>query len=129
MNRIVLSLSSLAVILCLISSCKKKKDPEPEPENQAPTVSLLKPEEGISYDIVGSDTTFAIEANATDPDGLISKVEFYIDGTKIGEDNISPYSYDYTFAPNIGYTIKVIATDNEGKSTTKQFVQVVVIPK
>ena len=126
MNRIVLGFSTLGVILCLIISCKKD-DPEPK-ENQAPTVNVLKPEDGVSYDIVGSDTTFAIEVNASDPDGSIAKVEFYIDGSKIGEDISSPYSFEYTFLPNTGYTIKVIATDNTGKSTTKEFIEVVAIP-
>lgn len=127
MNRILLGIAALAATVCIVVSCKKD-DPDTTPQNQAPSLTILKPEDGISYGIDGADTTFAIEAVATDPDGSISKVEFFIDGSKIGEDVTQPYSYTYTFLPNTAYTIKGVATDNLGATTTREFVEVVAIP-
>ncbi|WP_216327669.1 Ig-like domain-containing protein [Deinococcus aestuarii] len=34
-----------------------------------------------------------LEADASDPDGRVSRVEFFINGTKIGEDDTAPYRF------------------------------------
>ena len=62
---------------------------------------------------------FTIEANATDEDSGIEKVEFYICGKLKGNDTTYPYTYNWT-RDRIRlfhiFKIKVIAYDNEGET-------------
>ena len=55
-----------------------------------PTVALTAPAEGAS--LIGT-VTFA--ATASDDRSTLSKVEFYLNGTLIGTDTSSPYSFSY----------------------------------
>ena len=83
--------------------------------NEAPTVSLTAPANNTSF---SAGQTITISANAADSDGSLSKVEFYRGSTKLGEDNSSPYSYNWTGAAQGSYAISAKATDNDGASTT-----------
>ncbi|MFM2393823.1 MAG: hypothetical protein RLZZ546_1805 [Bacteroidota bacterium] len=79
--------------------------------NALPIVSIESPITNALYNCSNSIT---IEVSATDVDGTISLVEFYLDGIKIGEDNFFPYSQ---VANNLsaGYrNLKVKAFDNLG---------------
>src|SRR5882672_1703707 len=58
-----------------------------------PTISLTSPSNNANF-IAGS--TITLSANALDSDGTVSKVEFFQGSVKLGEDNIAPYSYDWT---------------------------------
>jgi len=60
------------------------------PGNQAPTVSLSSPTAGASF---AQGATIPMAATASDPDGTINRVEFLIDGTVVGSDTTSPYSF------------------------------------
>ena len=92
---------------------------------QAPQVTITNPNNGDTVSGIVS-----IEATVVDkipsaknkkvekaPSGIL-KVEFYIDGTKVGEDTQSPYEYSWntTQVSNEGHTIKVKAIDNAGNS-------------
>jgi chitinase len=57
-----------------------------------------------------------IAATATDSDGSVSKVEFFIDGSKIGEDTSSPYAFAWTSTQGF-HTILAKATDNSANRT------------
>ena len=57
-----------------------------------PVVSITIPTSGASFDI-GDDVT--IQADASDIDGTVTKVEFYEGTTKLGEDTTSPYSFTW----------------------------------
>ena len=81
--------------------------------DQAPFVSITNPQnEGI----IRLTTTIEVEASDEAP-GEITKVEFYIDGTKVGEDTGNPYSYtwDATKVEDGDKEIKVIAYDSIGQ--------------
>jgi hypothetical protein len=52
--------------------------------NEPPLVAITAPADGTSYD--SSPQTIRIEAEASDEDGFVVKVEFFANGTKIGED-------------------------------------------
>jgi hypothetical protein len=95
--------------------------------NQAPEVKILKPQKALYIGnikilpryfrfskIYGSLT---IEAEATDEDSGIEKVEFYINGKLMGTDTNEPYIYGWRrdgFSIFGVFFIKVIAYDNEG---------------
>ncbi len=61
--------------------------------------------------------TYTLAADAFDPDGTITKVEFYLNGSKVGEDTTAPYSYDLIDHPFGQYDYRAMATDNEGNTT------------
>jgi hypothetical protein len=67
-----------------------------------------------------------IVASASDPDGSISKVEFYVGATKIGEDSVARYEFEWTNVPAGTYTLRARAYDNAGGSTFSLPVQVLV---
>ncbi|HEY3377484.1 MAG TPA: Ig-like domain-containing protein [Armatimonadota bacterium] len=79
--------------------------------NLPPWADLTGPAYGTLYNAPASIT---LTADASDQDGTISKVEFYANGTKIGEDTTAPYSYTWTNVPMGDYNLWVVATDDEG---------------
>ncbi len=91
--------------------------------NKAPIVNITAPANNTAYVAAAS---FTITANATDPDGNISKVEFYSGSTLLGSDATSPYSFNWNNVAEGTYTITVKATDNSGASTESAPVTVVV---
>jgi len=76
-------------------------------DNTAPFVSIINPVDG-SY-VKG---TITIQATATSQLG-VSKIEFYVDNTKIGEDTSSPYEISWNTAQvsDGDHTIKAKAYD------------------
>ncbi|MCR6643025.1 MAG: Ig-like domain-containing protein [Sporocytophaga sp.] len=91
--------------------------------NVAPTVSITSPLNNTTFTAPASVT---INANASDSDGSISKVEFYQGNTKLGEDLTSPYSYTWTSVAAGTYTLKAIAYDNATASTTSSLINITV---
>ncbi|MBX7052500.1 MAG: T9SS type A sorting domain-containing protein [Flavobacteriales bacterium] len=80
--------------------------------NNPPTISLNGPTTAIT------GTTVTYTATASDTDGSVSMVEFFINGNSLGTDNSSPYSIDYVTTFGNGQNVIAIATDNQGSSTT-----------
>ncbi|MCK4830739.1 6-bladed beta-propeller, partial [bacterium] len=78
--------------------------------DQAPSVLITNPQ---NEDIIRLTTTIEAEASDVDP-GWITKVEFYVDGTKVGEDTGNPYSYtwDATTVEDGDKELKIIAYDS-----------------
>jgi hypothetical protein len=96
-------------------------DVELAKQNTLPTISLTAP----SNLTIGQPIT--LSATATDSDGTISKVEFFSGSTKLGEDTSAPYQI--TWSPSlIGlYSLKAIATDNAGATTTSATVATAIV--
>jgi endoglucanase len=89
----------------------RRNDDQPgEGNNIWPTVSITAP---LNGDIFYQGEDIVIEANASDSDGNVTKVEFYCQGdTKLGEDTNAPYSYTWNNAPIGRYSLAARATDN-----------------
>jgi len=66
----------------------------------------------------------AINASASDSDGMISKVDFYQGSSLIGTATTSPYSISWTNVAAGTYTLTAKATDNGGAVTTSTAVTV-----
>ncbi len=92
--------------------------------NLAPVTSITSPVNNSTFVAAASIT---INANATDSDGSIAKVEFYNGTRLLGTDLTSPYSYNWTGVTAGSYSITTKATDNAGAVTTSAFVRVSVI--
>ena len=74
-------------------------------------VSITSPLDG---DMFTSGDDIVIEANASNVNGSVTKVEFFQGSTKLGEDTESPYSYTWNDV-NLGrYSLTARATDNNG---------------
>ena len=64
---------------------------QPVIPNIAPSVTLSRPADGVSYE---SNTTLTALASASDPDGEVANVSFFLDGEELGSVASSPYEYD-----------------------------------
>lgn len=83
--------------------------------NQAPDVVLTALETGQNLTIGQS---INLTATASDPDGAVAKVEFFINGTSIGADtnpNAGVYSVDWTPNTAGAFVVTTRALDDDGK--------------
>jgi hypothetical protein len=82
--------------------------------NNPPSVTLLAPINGAVFT---APTNILLSANASDPDGTISKVEFFQGATKLGETNNAPYQFSWSNVPAGSYSLTAKATDDSGATT------------
>jgi len=90
--------------------------------NQTPKVNITSPANGAQFvtgDIVN------ITATASDTDGTVSSVQFFVDGSSIGTDNVAPYTAAYTSAVGT-HSLTAKATDNQGAVKTSTVVAIIV---
>jgi hypothetical protein len=100
--------------------------------NLPPTVTIFSPTNGTVFIAPASFTLFA---NAQDPDGTISKVDFYSATNKIGEatnvvfysTNITAYALALTNLPAGTNIFTAIATDNNGATGTSAPVSITIL--
>lgn len=86
-------------------------------ENQLPSVTLVAP---VDEQVFPSGTHVSLLAEASDPDGGISKVEFFAGTTKIGEDHSAPYEWVWT-SPSLGqYELSAVAIDVDGAQVASE---------
>ncbi|MFN6379254.1 MAG: Ig-like domain-containing protein [Flavobacteriales bacterium] len=76
--------------------------------NNPPTVTVSAPTSAI----VG--TSITISATASDTDGSVTQVEFFVNNVSVGIDNSAPYSIQYTTTLGSEQIIRAVATDNQG---------------
>jgi uncharacterized repeat protein (TIGR02059 family) len=93
------------------------------PANQPPIINLSSPTKSTSYI---APATITIDAVASDPDGIVSKVEFYQGTVKLGERTSTPYSYTWKEVSAGTYSLTAVATDNKNSTATSVAVSVVV---
>jgi len=91
--------------------------------NLPPTTSITSPADNTSVLAPGS---ILIQANASDPDGTVAKVEFFQGATKLGEVTNSPYVFSWNSVPAGYYTLTTKATDNVGATFVSSPVNVFV---
>jgi uncharacterized repeat protein (TIGR02059 family) len=91
--------------------------------NRHPIVKISNPRKGNTYENL---STIEIDATASDPDGTVSKVEFYNGQTKLVELTSAPYTYIWKNVAAGSYTITAVATDNLSDTTISSPVEFVV---
>ncbi|OQY49313.1 MAG: hypothetical protein B6240_03610 [Desulfobacteraceae bacterium 4572_87] len=79
--------------------------------NAAPTVVITSPLDGDRFD---SGETVILSADATDPDGTIAQVAFFVNGVFLGVDADAPYSLSWEDVPEGAHLITAVATDDRG---------------
>ncbi|MFC1620223.1 ADP-ribosylglycohydrolase family protein [Candidatus Neomarinimicrobiota bacterium] len=78
--------------------------------NLPPDVSVTAPQNGMVF-IAPAQVN--LEADASDPDGLINQVVFFEGDVKLGEDLSSPYTMTVSAAPGT-HEYSALAIDNDG---------------
>lgn len=91
--------------------------------NAPPIVALASPANGAKY-TPGSVLT--LQANSSDPDGTVKRVEFWQNGEKLGEDLDSPFTFIINNINSGAYFYVAKAFDNLGLSSTSPPVAVIV---
>ena len=91
--------------------------------NQPPTVQLTSPSDGATF---AAPATITINANATDVDGMVTRVNFYSNGTPIGYDTTSPFSFSMNNVGPGNYELSAQAVDNDSAASASSVVHVSV---
>jgi hypothetical protein len=91
--------------------------------NQLPTVVIVSP---VQNSLFEAPAVVTLTAHATDSDGTISKVEYYIGTEKIGENLSAPWSITLNFEEEGTYEITAAAADDRNAITVSDPVTVVV---
>lgn len=92
-------------------------------DNTPPIVSITNPAESATFEALAN---YTIQAAASDSDGTVAKVEFYVNNVKAGEDAVAPFEFSVTNAISGIYTIKAKAIDNGAATTDSDSVHVIV---
>jgi hypothetical protein len=95
------------------------------PVNLPPSVSIVSPGNGSSFI---SPANILISVIASDPDGTISKLEFFNGAIKLGELTAPPYQFNWTNVKSGTYALIAIATDNLNASSTSTSVVIHINP-
>lgn len=88
-----------------------------------PTIKIDAPLNGATFDPASNIT---ISTTTSDPDGTVSKVEFYNGTTKLGQSTAAPFSFTWNNVTAGTYILTAVATDNNGNTTTSGQVTVTV---
>ena len=88
-----------------------------------PTVSLKSPANNAVF---APGATIPLTASAADVDEIVTKVEFFSDGTLLGTQFLAPYSITWNNVPAGRYTLTARATDLLGLTTTSAPVTITV---
>ena len=96
--------------------------------SQPPAVTITAPHDGDAI-YFRPQGVINIEAEAGDVDGSVVKVEFFVDGSKIAEDNdgADGWRANWSVSAIGNYGITARATDDKGATTTSMAVQVGVV--
>ncbi|MBK7243392.1 MAG: T9SS type A sorting domain-containing protein [Saprospiraceae bacterium] len=82
--------------------------------NTPPTAAITSPVTGASFT---APAVVTINATATDADGTVTQVEFFVNNISVGVDATSPYSFNWTSVIGAA-SLTVKSTDNKGAITT-----------
>jgi uncharacterized protein (DUF1800 family) len=79
--------------------------------NQLPTATISSPTNGQSIAVA---TPTQLSATATDTDGTITKVEYFVDSIKVGEATTAPYIVTWIPQKEGSRSVIAVATDSSG---------------
>ncbi|MBN6149308.1 wall-associated protein [Xanthomonas sp. AmX2] len=83
------------------------------PANQPPRVALTSPRNGV---VLPSPADILVRADASDPEGGLARVDFYVNDQLAGSATSAPYQITLTQKPAGSYRLRATARDNKGLS-------------
>ena len=92
--------------------------------NQLPLISLTSPTHNARFT---APATIDLVAAASDPDGSITNVEFFANGTLLASLASPPFAYTWTNVQIGSYALTARVTDNTGAETTCTVVRIAVV--
>lgn len=92
-------------------------------EDSAPLVSILYPPADATY---FTSSSIAIGVSASDPDGIVAKVEFFNDSTKLGESTTPPYDFVWNNPPEGNASLTARAIDDKNATTSSKAVPITI---
>jgi len=92
--------------------------------NQSPTVFITSP---APFDYIDLSDSVTITADASDPDGSVAQVDFYVNGQYYSSDSTSPYETAWNASSLGAYVLTAVATDLQNAVTTSSNVAVTVV--
>jgi hypothetical protein len=102
--------------------------PPPPPTNLPPVVTLLSPTNGSVF---RANQLIILRAQATDPDGTVSFVDFFANTALVGRVTFGGtngiYTRVWTNAVPGNYQIRAIATDNQGARATSAVASITIL--
>lgn len=98
-------------------------DDTQQPTNHPPEARIAHPQ---PLAIVPIGTPIPIEVDATDPDGPVARVEFFVDGIHVGTDATHPFRFDWHDAPPGDHRLLARVIDPEGAVTDSDTVLIAV---
>ncbi|GAB3740441.1 Ig-like domain-containing protein [Spirosoma lituiforme] len=94
-----------------------------DPTNQVP---VCKIDSSLNNTRLAPGASLTLTASASDPDGSITKVEFFSGTALIGTSTAAPYQYVWTNIPVGTYFVTAKATDNAGVTKSSDAVKITV---
>ena len=91
--------------------------------NQPPSVRIVSPLNGSSFTVPAE---IVISAEATDRGGRVQKVDFFVGSILVGTSTSAPFSFTWMNDAIGAYALKVVATDDDGATTTSESVRILV---
>jgi len=94
--------------------------------NLRPRSSIVSPPDGTNIFFPNTPASLQVSVSATDPDGTITKVDFYANGEKLGTVTSAPLSLSWSNFSSGAYQLTAIATDNAGATTVSAPVAIIL---
>jgi PKD repeat protein len=91
--------------------------------NNPPSIAISSPSSGATF---ASGAAITLQAASSDADGSVTKVEFFADGVKLGEDASAPYSFTWNGASTGVHSLTARAIDDDDAATTSAAVNITV---
>ena len=80
-----------------------------------PIVSLSQPLDGA---YLPGPQVLNLQVNASDPDGNVVSVEYFVNGLSVGSSNTAPFDLNWNISANGTYDIYAVATDDSANMST-----------
>ena len=81
-----------------------------------PEIELAEMQRQLLYN--GNALNLSLSAVATDSDGYVQQVAFYVNGELVGTDTSSPYEASYDVNGSGIYEVYAVASDDDGNDIT-----------
>jgi len=91
--------------------------------NLSPSIVIASPSNGSSH---AAPANLQIQTNAFDPDGNVTKVEFYNGSMLLGTDFSDPFNFNWYNIQTGNYNLTAKAYDNDGAVSTSSIVTISV---